>query len=171
MADAEVKTAEMVPKWVPIAEAPLNAPGLVWVADGGERQPNGKRAGRLAFGYVGPYGDGRKARASGFHGDWNITHWMPEPLPPLRGTDMSDGAENVQISPELLERIAAAIDSAREAVPKPRSYEMAHYCMGLEKAAAIARAALIADKATSPVVVESETVFSTTCRAGGMAAR
>ena len=143
MADAEVKTAEMVPKWVPIAEAPLNAPGLVWVADGGERQPNGKRAGRLAFGYVGPYGDGRKARASGFHGDWNITHWMPEPLPPLRGTDMSDGAEDVQISPELLERIAAAIDSAREAVPKSRSYEMAHYCMGLEKAAAIARAALM----------------------------
>lgn len=38
------------------------------------------------------------------------------------------------------ERCAKILDNKREAVPKPRSYESAHYCMGLEDGAAAIRA-------------------------------
>jgi uncharacterized cupin superfamily protein len=51
---------------------------LLWVADGG-----GKGSGCHAFGRVYRYSDGDvRAVASGFSGNWNITHWMPLPEPP-----------------------------------------------------------------------------------------
>jgi hypothetical protein len=71
-------------KWQPIRTA-LAAPAfsdppsvLLWVADGG-----GKGSGCHAFGRVYRYSDGDvRAVASGFSGNWNITHWMPLPEPP-----------------------------------------------------------------------------------------
>lgn len=52
---------------------------LLWVADGG-----GKGSGCHAFGRVYRYADGTvRAVASGFSGNWNITHWMPLPAPPI----------------------------------------------------------------------------------------
>jgi hypothetical protein len=69
--------------WLPIDAAPVEVEGLVWVADGGHLQPSGKRAGRLAFGRVSVYVDlPPKAYASGYNGDWHITHWRPLPAKP-----------------------------------------------------------------------------------------
>ncbi len=51
---------------------------MLWVADGG-----GKGSGCHAFGRVYRYRDGTsRAVASGFSGNWKITHWMPLPAPP-----------------------------------------------------------------------------------------
>lgn len=37
----------------------------------------------IHLGYCIDYGDGSRFHAAeGFHGDWNITHWMPLPEPP-----------------------------------------------------------------------------------------
>lgn len=37
----------------------------------------------IQMGHVYVYSDNDKlARAEGYHGDWNITHWMPLPEPP-----------------------------------------------------------------------------------------
>ena len=78
---AEVARLTAANDWQPIATAPLDVEGFVWVADGGEMQPNGKRGGRIAFGRVTVYADlPRKAHASGYSGNWRITHWRP--LPP-----------------------------------------------------------------------------------------
>lgn len=71
------------------------------------------------------------------------------------------------MSPEtreaLLERVAVeivragynpatALDIAREAIHAPRSYEKAHYCMGLETAAQLVRI-----RSTSPTPHAKET--------------
>lgn len=56
---------------------------LLWVADGG-----GKGSGCHAFGRVYRYADGTtSAVASGFSGNWNVTHWMPLPDPPNSSGD------------------------------------------------------------------------------------
>lgn len=72
--------------WKPLDTAPkvepLDSPAtvLLWVADGG-----GKGSGCHAFGRVYRYADGTtRAVASGFSGEWNVTHWMPLPTPPNR---------------------------------------------------------------------------------------
>jgi hypothetical protein len=53
-------------------------------------------------------------------GRWNAA---PRPAP-------APAAEKL----DLLDVALAAIKAKRDAVPRPRSYEMAHYCMGLEDA-------------------------------------
>lgn len=72
-------------KWQPIETAPADtADGeppeiLVWVANGGVR-----KEGAVAFGrvYIGERTHERRPQASGYSGDWKITHWMPLPEPP-----------------------------------------------------------------------------------------
>ena len=69
--------------WQSIETCPLDEEGLVWVADGGSMQPDGKRAGRIAFGRVSVYADlPRRAYANGYSGDWLITAWRPLPKGP-----------------------------------------------------------------------------------------
>jgi hypothetical protein len=71
---------QTVSEWRPIATAPevditQRDPEtvLLWVADGGH---GGK--GTHAFGRCYKSHDGSiRAVASGFHGNWNITHWSP----------------------------------------------------------------------------------------------
>lgn len=70
--------------WLPIETAPradewdMPPTVLLWVADGG-----GKGSGCHAFGRVYRYADGDvRAVASGFSGNWRVTHWMPLPEPP-----------------------------------------------------------------------------------------
>ena len=83
---------DVVSGWQPIDEAPATEAHedaerlLVWVADGGL---DGK--GQMAFGRV--FGSkrtgGRRVVAEGFHGNWNITHYMPE----FSAPDVSVGTE------------------------------------------------------------------------------
>lgn len=72
-------------EWKPIETAPLiSDPAaspesvLLWVKDGGDL---GK--GACAFGFCYRATDGRiRARANGYWGDFEITHWMPLPESP-----------------------------------------------------------------------------------------
>lgn len=74
--------------WQPINTAPLAANEwsdkprvLLWVADGGFGT-NGKQ-GTHAFGYCYRSSSGEiRAVASGYMGNWQITHWMPLPEAP-----------------------------------------------------------------------------------------
>lgn len=65
-------------EWQPIATHPDSPVGeepsvLVWSAEIGEAQ----------IGRVITYRDGEKlGKASGYHGEWGITHWMPLPSGP-----------------------------------------------------------------------------------------
>lgn len=69
-------------EWMPIAKAPANERGLVWVAD--QLMTNNP----ICFGGVREcrvdisFEKHRYAWAEGLNGDWNITHWCPLPAPP-----------------------------------------------------------------------------------------
>jgi hypothetical protein len=74
----------MMSEWKPVSEIPpmdgdmddrgreCSGPLLVFVADKGV----------IAFGECRMLRSGPKFKASGYMGDWNITHWMPLPPPP-----------------------------------------------------------------------------------------
>lgn len=62
---------------------------MLWVADGG-----GRGSGCHAFGRIYRYSDGNvRAVASGFNGNWSITHWKPldTPLAQHTSTDQTPG--------------------------------------------------------------------------------
>ncbi len=62
--------------------------------------------------------------------------------PPLNAIDSARAALAAVIpliQEEEREVGMAEVDAALDAVPKPRTYEMAHYCMGLEAAVNILR--------------------------------
>lgn len=64
--------------WLPIATAPRDGRRvLVWIAD---KSYTGHAFANLWFYST----DGRLGGgAEGYNGDWNITHWMPLPAPPV----------------------------------------------------------------------------------------
>lgn len=67
-------------EWQPIETHPLTYNGeysepptvLLW----------SKKVGHVTTGVVHVYSDHRRAQATGFHGEWEFTHWMPLPEPP-----------------------------------------------------------------------------------------
>ena len=75
----------MMAEWQPIETAPADYSDgepptlLVWVANGGL-----DHKGEVAFGrvYIGGRTGERRPQASGYLGDFPITHWMPLPEPP-----------------------------------------------------------------------------------------
>ena len=71
-------------EWQPIETAPAKEeyPDLVllWIVGAGD-----ERKGCSAFGRVYQHSNNEKfAVASGYSGQWEITHWMPLPEPPTQ---------------------------------------------------------------------------------------
>ncbi len=64
-------------QWQPIATAPSDVRGLVYF--------NCRDGRGVSLGKAFRFGDEVTGIAEGFHGDWNVTHWMP--LPPAPGME------------------------------------------------------------------------------------